>query len=290
MNSEFNRHEPGFNVLHKVSENVYTFLTPFLFSGVAPINNRSVVAHIPAGEGQARGTLVIINPAQLTPEIERDLLRLSEETSSVVRYLISPGDWHYLFIGQHLKAFPEARAYVPPGRIPSKKPNFEYTLIDVDADNPFPELSPHLVAFNFKGLLDFADPAGKLSRYELVFLLPAVRAITSGDVFYYNGGEELHPMQKSLGQVLHTLDFHFAKWRMVKNAEALERSLGRILEWDFDRYISIHGQPGNMLEQGAKAHVEKVLSWAKAPPPDFVSLADKDKPGGPRSPTPSAKG
>ena len=43
-------------------------------------------------------------------------------------------------------------------------------------------------------------------------------------------------------------------------------SLARILEWDFDRYIAIHGDPGNMQAQGSKADVENILAWARTPP------------------------
>ncbi len=264
--SEFNKNEPGLDVLHHVGGNVYTYVTSFFFDGKFPMQNRSVIVHIPAAEPAERGALAIINPVELSAGMEQSIRRLEEQTNATVQYLISPGDWHYLFIGQHLKAFPLARAYVPPGRIPGKNPDFAYTLIDVAADNPFPELSPHVIVQNCKGLLDFMDPDGKLPRYELVFYLPAVHAIASGDVFFYVGAEELNPMQKSFGMQLHVLEFHFMKGRMVKDSEALQGSLERIMEWDFDRYIAVHGDPGNMQEQGTKADVEKVLAWAKTRP------------------------
>lgn len=179
-----------------------------------------------------------------------------------MRYLISPGDWHWLFIGQHLAWFPEATAYVPPGRIPAQKPDFAYKLIDVAAPNPFPELAPHVVALTFEGLLDFTTPEASLPRHELVFYFPKARAITSGDVLYYLGVDEPNERQKSLGQRARVVDFQFAKWRMVRDPAAVRRSLERILGWDFDRYISVHGGPGNMLEAGAKNHIARLLEWA----------------------------
>ena len=101
--------------------------------GAHPINNRSVVVHVPSG-GAGKGTLAVINPTEPQPAAIERLRRLEEETSAVVRYLISPGDWHHLFIGSYLQAFPEARAFVPPGRIPSKNPNYPFTLIDVTVE------------------------------------------------------------------------------------------------------------------------------------------------------------
>lgn len=257
MSKSFDRREPSYNVLHRVSTDVYTYVTEFLFMGAVPIHNRSVVVRVPGG-------LAIINPAELRPEVLRDLRRLEEETGAGVRYLISPGDWHYLFIGQHKKAFPAATVYVPPGRIPSKTPDFEYTLIDVEADHPFPALEPSIVALNFKGLRDFTDPEGALPRYELCFLIPNAHAITSGDVLYYFDEDELSEKQRAIGMVPRKLDFHAAKGRMIRDREAVRRSLGEILEWDFDRYIPIHGAPGNMLPEGAKAELRQVLAWVEA--------------------------
>jgi len=160
---------------------------------------------------------------------------------------------------------------VPPGRIPSRRPSFAYTLIDVEADHPFPELAPHLAVLNCKGLLDTTDPARARPRYELAFHFPAARAFTSGDVFYCNGVDALSPMQAAIGQRARVVDFHFGKWRMIRDPAAFARSVEQLLAWDFDRYISIHGQPGNMLERGARADVGQILAWAQAPPADFAA-------------------
>jgi hypothetical protein len=258
---EFDRGEREFGRVHRIAKGVYSLPTRFDFMGVHPINNRSVIVQVPGAKGEPRGALAIVNPAELLPDAERDLRRIEEETGARVRYLISPGDWHYLFIGSYLRVFPEARAYVAPGRIPSKAPGFDFSLLDVDADNPLPELAPALVVHSFKGLADFTDPAGKLPRFELVFYIPALRAITSGDVLSYY--QALTPAQVSAGYVEDRVSFHFFKQRLVRDARAVEQSLDHVLAWDFDRYISIHGPLGNMLDRGAHAHVEDVRAWVK---------------------------
>jgi hypothetical protein len=270
---DFDPHEASFGRLHRLAKGVHTLPTRFDFMGVHPINNRSVIVHVPGSgsTGVGGGALAIVNPAELLPAAEEDLRRLEEETGARVRYLISPGDWHYLYIGDYLRAFPEARAFVPPGRIPSKAPGFAFSLLDVEADNPLPELAPSIVAHSFKGLADFTDPEGKLPRFELVFYLPAIRAITSGDVLYYNAPGSLTPPMKAMGHVDGRLDFHSFKARMVRDPRAVERSLARILEWDFDRYVSIHGPLGNMMEQGARAHVEDLRAWARS-----LDVTDRD--------------
>lgn len=263
--NHFNRHEPDFDVLHRVCEGLYTFTTRFLFQGAHPIHNRSLIVHVPAASTGERGTLVVINPAELTPRVQRQLEQLEAELFASVRYLISPGDWHWLFIRQYVAAFPTATAYIPPGRIPSLLPDFEYRLIDVCAPNPFPELAPYVVALCFDGLLEFTVTDEQRPRHELVFYFPQARAITSGDVLYYHGVEQLTEPQSALGAKARVVDFHFAKWHMVRDPALLQRSLERILDWDFDRYIAIHGAPGNMLESGARGHVAQILAWARTP-------------------------
>lgn len=104
-----------------------------------------------------------------------------------------------------------------------------------------------------------------MPRYELVFYIPSARAITCGDTFYYNDGE-LDERQRAIGQVSRTLDFHFAKWKLVRDPAAVLRSIERILTWDFDRFIAVHGGPANMQERGAKEQMSRLLVWAKAPP------------------------
>jgi hypothetical protein len=269
-NSEFNPHEPDFNVLHRVADGLYTVVTPFLFDGRVPLQNRSILVHAPRASAAERGRLAVINPVELDAKLIDAVRRLENELNATVCQLISPGDWHYLFIGAWLAAFPESRAFVPPGRIPAKKPGYDYTLIDVERDHPFPELAPQLLALNCKGLLDITDSAGKRPRHELIFYFPAARAITSGDVLYYNGVDELHPAQQAIGQRARVVDFHFMKWRMIAEPAAFARSLALLLQWDFDRYISIHGQPGNMLAAGARADIERLVEWIKTPPVDFV--------------------
>jgi hypothetical protein len=93
------------------------------------------------------------------------------------------------------------------------------------------------------------------------FYFPSARAITCGDTFYYYDVETLSERQTALGQIPRTLDFHFANWHLVKDPAGVRRSIERILEWDFDRFIAIHGNPGNMLERGAKADMAKLLAW-----------------------------
>ena len=257
----FNSVEVEFGRLHQLSDHLYSYLTRFLFNGVSPINNRSVVVHLPAEPTRA-SALAIINPAELTPELTADLHALERRTGAQVRYLISPGDWHYLFIGSYLTHFPAATAYVPPGRIPAKQPDFPYTVIDVAADCPFPELRPHLDSLIFRGLLDVEDPSRARPRYELAFYHPESGAFTAADIFMYQGVGEPAPTLAARGQQYGVLAFHFFREKIIREPAAVSGSIARIAAWRPEHYVCQHGGLGNMVVGKAYEQVAAVQKWA----------------------------
>jgi hypothetical protein len=48
---------------------------------------------------------------------------------------------------------------------------------------------------------------------------------------------------------------------LISDKQAFERSIRRILEWDFERVVVAHREP---LETGAKKAVESAVAWARA--------------------------
>ena len=257
----FNSAEAEFGQLHRLSDHLYCYLTSFLFNGVVPLNNRSVVVHLPA-DSTREAALAIINPSELTPALIADLQTLEQRTGAQVRYLISPGDWHYLFIGSYLSHFPSATAYVPPGRIPAKAPGYPYTVIDVAVDNPFPQLLPHVEAFNFRGLLDVEDPTRTKPRYELAFYHRESRAFTAADIFQYQGVGTPAPTLAARGQHFGVLAFHFFREKIIRDSGAVERSIAHIAAWRAEHYICQHGGLGNIIVGRAYEQVEAVQLWA----------------------------
>jgi len=285
MSDTFNIKEPAFNVIHKVTENVWTFLIKFNFFGVLPLHNRTIIIRIPprpaadAGgeektENKPKGTLVLINPSNPDKSVIDQLKKLESDTDSEVLYLLSPCDWHYMFIGHYLPHFPKAKGYVPPGRIPLQKPKYEYTLINMD--DPLPQLAPDLHVLSFKGMSDKPSRKPCHPRREFVFFHPASKIITSGDCMYYFAKRGI--TQVLAGEPKGVIGFHYKGWAVVSNADECLASVKKMLEWDFDRYICVHGELGNMLESGAKAHVQKFVDYFSHPPKSYkpaVEIGDK---------------
>ena len=261
MPMPFNSAEAEFGRLHRLSDHLYSYLTHFLFNGVSPVNNRSVVVHLPTEAGRA-AALAIINPAELNADLIADLKALEQRTGAEVRYLISPGDWHHLFIGSYLTHFPSATAYLPPGRIPAKQPSFPYSLIDVTSDCPFPELRPHLDSLTFRGMLDVEDPTRTRPRYELAFYHPESQAFTAADIFAYQGVGAPAPTLAARGQQYGVLAFHFFREKIILDPSAVASSIDLIAAWRPEHYVCQHGGLGNMIVGKAYEQVEAVQRWA----------------------------
>jgi len=256
--SDFDAKEKEFNVLHKVSENVWTYLVKFSFLGLLPLHNRTIVYRLPPSDESKKGVLVLVNPSNpADPRVFEGLKKLEADTNSTVEYLCSPCDWHWMFMGHYLKDFPNARCYIPPGRIELQKPKFPYTLIDMS--NPLPELAPHLRVLSVNGMSDKPSRKPPQPRREFVFFHPASKSITSGDSFYYFASRTITNILA--GHAANSLSFHYKGWKVVSDRDQCCESVKKILEWDFDRYICIHGALGNMLTSGAKEHMNKVFAW-----------------------------
>lgn len=261
--AHFDSHEADFNRLHKIADGLYSFVTYFRYDGKAPLQNRSIIVHRPSETG--KGELLIINPAEISSGIQEDLQALELRLNAKITRLISPGDWHYMFIGDYLKHFPAAKAYVCPGRVPEKNPGFPFTLIDVDSKSKIQTWSPELEIIAVQGLRDFSSPLPDNPRNELVFYHPSSRSIIVGDLLWYARGE-LEPHQMAMGMRANLLEFHFAKWKMVRDRQLLLDCLSEIMKWDFVHFISVHGGPGNMLLNTAKHQMQAIVDWARSGP------------------------
>jgi hypothetical protein len=263
-NRMIDANEKDFNQLHQIGEGLYSYVTEFRFDGKVPIQNRSILIHFQRGSD--RGDIIVINPAALQPELVQQIRDLCLKLKADIRLLLSPGDWHYLFIGDHLKTFPTAKAFLPPGRIPSKEPQFSFEIFRHQKQGTLAPYESVLECALVAGLKDFPtedNPLSVVPRYEYVFFHKPTQCLIAGDVVWYERFQ-LRPHQKALGIPLNTLTFHFGKWQIVGDIEAVKSSFAQIANWPFHHLISIHGDPGNFLVDVAHKQWDQVLDWAKS--------------------------
>jgi len=197
--------DAGAEVLVKLTEGVWSWVSPFTFvygEWAIPMFNRGypvclffsrthsslclstcifffrVLVHIPS-----KNALAILNPSELKGDVEKHIHDVEAATGATVQYLVSPGDWHWVFIEAHLKAFPHAKAYLAPGRVPSKAPAFEYTILEYENKTTvLDELAPDLIVVPFQGCINTEDGDGG-ARHEFIFYIKAAKAVANADSF-----------------------------------------------------------------------------------------------------------
>jgi len=70
-------------------------------------------------------------------------------------------------------------------------------------------------------------------------------------------------MLKSFGFHEGLIEWHFNGAKVIGDYDKVKATLETVLAWDFDTYISLHGPPGNIKVDGAKADLTKLFEWVK---------------------------
>lgn len=126
-----------------------------------PYTHRTVVIRLD------EGSLFILSPIQLTPDIRADIDSLGD-----VKYLVSPNHLHHLYLGDWSQAYPDARLYASP-RLPPKRKDLTFDKI-LSTDTAEPEWAGQIDQCIFgsgNGLID-----------ELVFFHRASRTVIFTDL------------------------------------------------------------------------------------------------------------
>ena len=90
-----------------------------------PYTHRAVVIRLDDG------SLFILSPIQLTPEVRADIDRLG-----AVKHLVSPNHLHHLHLGDWSQAYPDARLYASPRLAPKRKDLTFYKTLSSDMPEP----------------------------------------------------------------------------------------------------------------------------------------------------------
>jgi Domain of unknown function (DUF4336) len=90
-----------------------------------PYTHRAVVLRL------NDGSLFILSPVQLTPDIRIDI-----DTLGIVKYLVSPNHLHHLYLGDWGQAYPDAKLYASPGLAPKRKDLTFYKILSTNTPEP----------------------------------------------------------------------------------------------------------------------------------------------------------
>jgi len=213
--------------LERLAENLWVATRPLPLC-VGDVGMRMTVIRL-AGDD-----LLLHSPVSLDPALREALDRTGR-----VRWVVGPSKVHHLFLGDYVRAYPEAELCGAPG-LPQKRRDLHFQR--VLGDQPVPAWGDQV-----RHLLVAGAPAVN----EVVFLHPSTRTLLLTD-FAFN----VQPGERNRARVFHWLvgaTGRFGPHRIlratIRDRAAARRSLETILSWDFDRVIVTHG---DVLETGGK--------------------------------------
>jgi hypothetical protein len=193
------------------------------------------------------GDLVVHSPGPFEAALRDELRPIGR-----VAHLVAPGSYHYFYVADWQRAYPESSVWICPG-VERKCPQLEFDGL----------LSDHSPAA-WHDELDQVLVRGNRFIWEVAFFDRRSKTLILTDLIENIGDqtEGSNWMLKLWWKVV----FHMwneprpaPEYQMGwKDKAAAKRSLERILEWDFERVIIAHG---DNLDRDAKQSVR--AAWAR---------------------------
>lgn len=219
----------------KITEHVWTVYTPFRFMGVS-IGNRMTLFEVAEG-------LFLVNGVELGCDLIDRIKNLEKETGKEVKWMVSPGDFHHMFIQQWLDCgkFPHLKAYVPEGRIQSANKNLFCETFNTAHLSPF-EFSDDVEAIVFEG---FKQPLSKGPRNEIFYYHKSSGALSVGDILlsYQHRKPNLSQRLFMKAKENRITPYPLGKKAFLDREKAIQ-SARRVLNLDIKIFIPLHGDRG----------------------------------------------
>lgn len=223
-------------MLRSIDSELWVADSPLRFLGLE-VGARMTVVRLPDG------TLFVHSPVTLTPSLQREIEALGE-----VRHLVAPNKLHHLYVGDWIKAFPEATFYAPTGLAEKRG--------DLNCQNVLGDKAEQ----GWAGTIDQVVLAGFPFASEVDFYHRPTQTLIATDLAF-NVGESSPPLTRAF--------FHLARTYgrlsptplervLVRDRTAFRRSLDRILEWPFERVIVSHG---DISESGGREQLKQGYAW-----------------------------
>lgn len=215
----------------------------------------------------ATGSLAIFSPVSLTTEVHDTV----KTQGGNVQYIIAPDLEHHLNLTAWKSAFPDARIIAPEGlwEKRQKNPEFRDTPFEfvLKKDEPRPQISAE---FDTEFDIEYMHSHG---NREIVLLHKPSRTLIEADLLFNLPAKEQYSRTAEGATanfftrlVLPLLSVRtpstghrrFAWHVLANNRDEFQKSISRIIRWDFDRIIPCHG---DVIETGAKAAFQNVFAW-----------------------------
>ena len=221
-------------MLENIDEGVFVAHHDFSLLGTN-IGTRTTVIRL------SDGGLFVHSPGPMQSEWADAVDALGE-----VRFLVAPNGFHHLYLAEAMKRWPGAQCHVAPG-VAQKQKNltFEAEL----SDEPDPGWATDLDQIWIGG-------APKVN--EIAFLHRATRSLLLVDLVFNMKARGF--MESLFLRINGSVGLGTSRLMrfMLKDREATQASVDRILDWDFDRVIMAHGE---IVDQNAKPSLRDSFDW-----------------------------
>ena len=230
-------------MIRQIDRNLWVTEQPLRFLGLE-VGTRMTVVKL------SDNSLVLISPIKIDSEIEQQL-----NTLGIVRYLISPNLFHYLYLARCQQIYPQAQTIAPPG-LAAKQPNLK---IDRVFTRDKIEFNSELEFLRFEGFRVLIPPKVKTIN-EIVFYHPASKTLIITDTAF--NFDRTFPLTTQLAaRVLGSYGKLKPYWLdkiASQDKQKLKKSIDKILTWDFQRVIMAHG---TIVENNAKEQLTAGYQW-----------------------------
>ncbi len=185
--------------------------------------------------------LVVISPIQINDTIQTQLNEIG-----LVKHIIAPNLFHYLFVSDWKKLFPNAMVWASPD-LKAKKPNIS---IDKNLNYQGGKFNNSLEYLFFDGFKTTTFNGFELLN-EFVFFHSLTKTLILTDTAF-NIDDSFSPFIQFVARI--TGDFNHLKPSLLEkiatsDKQKVKTSVTKILEWDFERVIMAHG---SIIESNGK--------------------------------------
>jgi len=222
-------------MLEPVADNLWVEARRLRFAGVETGTRMSVVRF-------ADGGLFVHSPVSLD-----QATREAVDALGPVRAVVAPSRFHHLYVGEWIKAYPEAVAYACPG-LERKRPDLAWH--GVLGNEPEKE---------WRGEIDQVFFGARSLENEVVFFHRSSRTLLCADAIFNLGN---HP--SLLTRVVARLiggrkpGATLLERVLIRDRAAAREQVDRMLAWNADRIVLAHG---GTIETGGVEVLRRAYAW-----------------------------
>ncbi|MEL6439729.1 MAG: DUF4336 domain-containing protein [Cyanobacteria bacterium J06621_8] len=196
------------------------------------------------------GSILLISPVKIDSQLQQQLDELGE-----VKYIVAPNLFHYLYVADCQKIYPQAQTIAPPG-LTDKIPTLKVDQI----------LTQDAIAFNseveymlLEGFQIFVPPKIRKAN-EIIFYHPQSKTLIITDSAF-NLDNSLPLVTQIAARILGSYQVLKPSWLekiAVEDCSLLQQAIARVMNWDFERVIMAHGK---IVTENAKEKLTAGYRW-----------------------------